>query len=110
MPCAADNFARFVTGLGVFNPLVNRFAFVRELLCAIVARRDRPSTLSLAVGTDHQRRPVGCALAVAHALAALGSVFVEGVKRHAFDTDQGATSLRRGAAIAAPGANSRSEK
>ena len=77
-----------VAGLGVLGPEVERAALVGPLPGAVVARGDTPFADRPGAGRGHQRRPVGSAGAVAHALAGAGGVLVEDIKRHLVGADQ----------------------
>src|SRR5690606_30880603 len=80
--------ARFVAGLGVLAPVVERTALVGPLLAAVVAGDHAPVAGGGVFRGCHQRWPVGGAAAVAYALAGPLGVFVEDVERHLVGADQ----------------------
>src|ERR1700729_3044239 len=76
-----------VARLLVVLPEVKRLALVGPLLAAVIAGDHGPRSGILGVGSGHQRRPVGGAVAVAARLTG-GRVPVVDIERHALGIDQ----------------------
>src|SRR5574341_1046516 len=87
VPDVVEAVAGHVAGLGILGPVVQRPALAGPLLAAVVARDEAPVAAGGGAGGGHQRRPVGGAGAVAHALARAGRIAVEGVERHLVRAD-----------------------
>src|SRR5215468_3693693 len=79
--------AEDVAGVLVILPVVERLALVGPLLGAVVTRDDRPVAHILGLTGNHERRPIGGAIAVA-ARFAVRRIAIPGVERHAFGIDQ----------------------
>src|SRR5574343_517897 len=83
VPDVVESVAGLVARLLVLGPGIQRLALEGPLLLAVVANHNAVVAAGGIAVHREQWRPVGGARAVAHALAAAGSILVEDVQSHA---------------------------
>ena len=79
-PNTVNAIAGLLTGLRVFRPQVQRLAFVRPLLGAVITRDDRIVAGRFVSRRRHQRWPAGSTRSIARTLAR--RILIKRIKRH----------------------------